>query len=72
MSIDITTLLDEREITRSIFEFARAMDARAWDELHRIMTPDATAELAPGPLAGPPEVVRPSARSSTSAVPPNI
>ncbi|MDJ0112477.1 nuclear transport factor 2 family protein, partial [Rhodococcus erythropolis] len=45
MGVDITTLLDEREITRSIFEFARAMDARDWDELHRIMTPDATAEL---------------------------
>ena len=57
MSIDITTLLDEREITRSIFEFARAMDARAWDELHRIMTPDATAELGTGTLRGPAEVV---------------
>jgi hypothetical protein len=57
MSIDITTLLDEREITRSIFEFARAMDAREWDELHRIMTPDATAELGTGTLRGPAEVV---------------
>ncbi|AGT94668.1 hypothetical protein O5Y_24250 [Rhodococcus erythropolis CCM2595] len=57
MSVDITTLLYEREITRSIFEFARAMDARDWDELHRIMTPDATAELGTGTLRGPAEVV---------------
>ncbi|OYD66876.1 nuclear transport factor 2 family protein [Rhodococcus sp. OK302] len=57
MSVDINTLLAEREITRSISQFARAMDARDWDELHRIMTPDATAELGTGTLSGPAEVV---------------
>lgn len=51
------SLLAEREITRCIYQFARAMDAREWSEIDRIMTPDATAELGTGTLHGPADVI---------------
>ncbi|WP_349307254.1 nuclear transport factor 2 family protein [Rhodococcus sp. IEGM 1379] len=56
ISIDLETLLAEREIARAITRFARAMDDREWEELHAILLPDATAELGTGTLHGPAEV----------------
>ena len=41
--MDIRLLWDEREIWRTLCRLARAMDARAWDDLPAIFTADATA-----------------------------
>ena len=54
--MNLEILLAEREIARAVTRFARAMDARDWPELHRIMLPDATAELGTGTLHRPGEV----------------
>ncbi|NKZ80532.1 nuclear transport factor 2 family protein [Rhodococcus hoagii] len=54
MTLEI--LLAEREITRGVVRFARAMDDRDWPVLHDIMLPDATADLGTGTLHGPGEV----------------
>lgn len=55
MTLDL--LLSEREIARALTRFARAMDARDWPELLRIMAADATGDLGTGPLASPQAVV---------------
>ncbi|WP_038170534.1 nuclear transport factor 2 family protein [Tomitella biformata] len=55
MTLD--ALLAEREISRAVTRFARAMDDRDWAVLHEILLPDATAELGTGTLHGPAEVV---------------
>lgn len=54
--MNLETMLAEREITRAVTRFARAMDSRDWPTLHEIMLPDATAELGTGTLHGPGEV----------------
>lgn len=51
------SILAEREITRQVVRFARAMDGRNWDELRSIMLSDVTAELGTGSLHGPDAVV---------------
>jgi hypothetical protein len=45
-------LLAEREITRALVRFARAMDERDWETVRGLMFDDATAELGAGPLEG--------------------
>ncbi|WP_370654828.1 nuclear transport factor 2 family protein [Prescottella sp. R16] len=55
--MDLEHLLAEREITRAVTRFARAMDDRDWPGLHSIMTGDVTAELGTGTLHGPDAVV---------------
>lgn len=55
--MDLAQLLAERAISRRLTAFARAMDARDWDALKAIMTPDATADLGTGLLTGPDAVV---------------
>lgn len=55
MNLDI--LLAEREISRAVTRFARAMDERDWVALQEILLPDATAELGTGTLRGAAEVV---------------
>ena len=57
MTLDLTILLDEREISRALIGFARAMDNRDWEGLRAILTADATAELGTGPLAGPDAII---------------
>ena len=57
MTLDLGTLLDEREIGRALTRFARAMDDRDWDAARAILTPNATAELGTGPLAGPDAII---------------
>lgn len=54
---DLATLFVEREIARALTRFARGMDARAWDEVLAVMTPDATGDLGTGPLSTPQAVV---------------
>ncbi|MCG7631862.1 nuclear transport factor 2 family protein [Gordonia McavH-238-E] len=51
------SILAEREITRQVVRFARAMDDRDWDALRSIMLSDVTAELGTGNLDGPDAVV---------------
>ena len=41
----------------ALIRFARAMDARDWDALLAILTPDASGELGEGPLASPGAIV---------------
>lgn len=48
--MDIRLLWDEREIWRTLCRLARAMDARAWDDLPAIFTADATADMGEGLL----------------------
>ena len=48
----LDTLLDEREIHRSLVTIARAMDERDWSALRAVLLPEATADLGTGPLAG--------------------
>lgn len=50
--MDLETLIAEREITRAIHRFARAMDERDWGALDTVMTEDATADLGMGALRG--------------------
>lgn len=57
MTLDLATLLDEREIGRALTRFARAMDDRDWETARTILTNDATGELGTGPLAGPEAVI---------------
>lgn len=57
MTLDLASLLDEREIGRALIGFARAMDERDWDGLRAILTPDATAELGTGPVTGPDAII---------------
>lgn len=57
MTLDLATLLDEREIGRTLTCFARAMDDRDWERVRSILTPDATAELGTGPLMGPDAII---------------
>jgi len=54
---DLSALLAEHAIARSLTRFARGMDARDWDELLAVMTPDATGDLGTGPLGTPQAVV---------------
>ena len=49
---DLDALLAEREITRQLVRFARAMDDRDWETVRSLMFDDATAELGAGPLVG--------------------
>lgn len=46
------TLLDEREIHRSLVTIARAMDDRDWSALAAMLLPEATADLGTGLLTG--------------------
>lgn len=48
----VDTLLDEREIHRSLITVARAMDERDWPALGVMLLPEATADLGSGLLAG--------------------
>ena len=57
MTLDLATLLDERDIGRALTRFARAMDDRDWDAARAILTRDATAELGTGPLTGPDAII---------------
>tara|TARA_R110002072_G_scaffold278010_1_gene439807 strand:- start:136 stop:588 length:453 start_codon:yes stop_codon:yes gene_type:complete len=50
--MNIDTLLAEREITRQLIRFARAMDARDWAALDTITAGDIQADLGAGELAG--------------------
>lgn len=50
--MDLETLVAERDITRALIRFARAMDERDWDVLRDILVPDATSDVGTGPLAG--------------------
>jgi len=50
--MNLETLFADREIQRSLSQFARAMDERDWECLATILTEDARAEMGAGPLAG--------------------
>lgn len=45
-------LLAERDIARTLYAFARAMDERDWSALDAILAADATADYGLGPLEG--------------------
>jgi hypothetical protein len=49
---ELDRLLSEREISRAIYRFARAMDERDWAALDAIVREDASADVGTGPLAG--------------------
>lgn len=57
MTDDLSRLLDERDISRALSLFARAMDARDWDAARAILSPDATGELGTGSLGTPDAVI---------------
>jgi 3-phenylpropionate/cinnamic acid dioxygenase small subunit len=44
----LQTLLDEREITRSLGRFARILDQKRWDELPEVFAEDLTFEYGSG------------------------
>lgn len=46
----IETLAAERDITRALTSFARAMDNRDWDGLAALIDENATGDLGTGPL----------------------
>jgi len=50
--MDMHVLLAEREISRQLIRFARAMDARDWTALDTITVDDIRADLGAGELAG--------------------
>ncbi len=50
--MSLQQLLDERDITRQLTRFARAMDSRDWDTLAAICMPDAVAEFGTGEVQG--------------------
>ena len=50
--MNIEVLLAEREITRQLIRFSRAMDARDWAALDAITVDDIQADLGAGELSG--------------------
>lgn len=53
MTADLALWRDERDISRALTSFARAMDARDWAAARAILSGDACGELGTGPLTGP-------------------
>jgi hypothetical protein len=52
MSATLEVLLAEREIGRRLSCIARAMDARAWQQLDELIAPDASADFGTGRIQG--------------------
>jgi hypothetical protein len=52
MSATLEVLLAEREIGRQLARIARAMDARAWQDLEGVIANDAGADFGTGRIAG--------------------
>ncbi len=50
--MDLETLIAERDISRAIHRFARAMDERDWAALDTVLLEDATADLGMGLVRG--------------------
>lgn len=50
--MDLDTLIAEREISRAIYRFARAMDERDWAALDGVLAEEATADLGMGVVSG--------------------
>lgn len=53
----LRTLVDERDIERTLIDFARAMDDRNWAAMASILAVDARGDLGTGPLAGGQEII---------------
>jgi hypothetical protein len=49
---ELEVLLSEREISRAIYRFARAMDERDWSALDAILSAEASADLGTGSIRG--------------------
>jgi hypothetical protein len=46
--VDLQQLIDEREISRKLFAFARAMDDREWEAIEGLTTQDTEADVGTG------------------------